>query len=423
MSGHPSPSRDLPVNLAAVGLSVLPIAFLVGAVLLLASGILQVARAGWQSGDRLLHRYLILLGAVILVVTLSHQSASSWWGMFNYLPFLGFFALFSQVTSNPARIRRCLQAIALSSIPVSLLGLGQAIWRWEGRLEVIPVVGVVKMGFVSGRPTSIFTSPNHLAVYLVIVGAIAWGLWMDRSRQSRLETGIQAIAFGLALPLLVVTTSRNGWLIALLGVFVALLVLQRWLWVGVAIAASCVPVLAAFGVPGFRAIVPATIWKRLVDSFVPGTDAYIAAITRWQMWQFARELSLERFWTGWGWQSFYYESPIPPYFEKLTHAHNLPLHIAAEGGWVVTTGLLLLWGWIGWRAWRAWWRDRSAIGFPVLGTCLALTCYWASGAMDAVYLDGRLNTLVWCLLACALSYARASEPNTGTALPYERQNA
>lgn len=421
MPARPSSSPDLPLQLAIAGLAVLPIAFFLSALLLLASGILQVKREGWQGGDRRLYQLLAVQAVAILAVTATHNTSASWLGMFNYLPFLGFFALMMQVLCTPERIRPCLQAIVASSLPVSLLGLGQAIWRWEGGLTLIPIVGVLKLRFISGRPTSVFSSPNHLAVYLVIVGAIAWGLWLARQYQPRWQTFVQVAAFSLALPLLIVTTSRNGWLIALLGVFLALMLKRRWGWLLGAIAACLMPIGAAIGVPVLRAIVPATIWQRLADSFVPGTLAYIAAATRWELWQLAWQLSLERPLTGWGWQSFgpIYQSQIPPPRELLTHVHNLPLHIAAEGGWIVALGFAILWAWMLARGWQGWYRHRgSAVEHPNLGLCLGLTCYLGSGAMDAVYLDGRFNASIWILWAAASAYGRsnqighASQPST-----------
>ncbi|MEM6445857.1 MAG: O-antigen ligase family protein [Cyanobacteria bacterium P01_D01_bin.123] len=410
VSGRTSPAPDLPLQLAIASLAILPIAFFFSALLLLTSGFLNLRQRGWQGGDRRLYQLLSLQAIAILAVTATHNTASSWLGMFNYLPFLGYFVLITQFLSRSERIRPCLQAIVTSSLPVSLLGLGQAIWGWEGRLELIPIVSVIKLRFISGRPTSVFSSPNHLAVYLVIVGAIAWGLWMARPKQLCVETVVQVVAFGIALPLLILTTSRNGWLIGLLGVFLALIIERRWRWTFGAILACLLPVGAALGFPGLRAIVPAAIWQRLIDSFVPGTLAHIAAVTRWELWQLAWQLSLERPLTGWGWQSFgqIYQSQVPPPREALTHAHNLLLNIAAGGGWALAILFLIIWGWIwlgGWQAWYRWRLQHPGIEYPILGICLALTCYFSSGFMDAVYLDGRLNVLIWTTLSCVRGFS------------------
>jgi O-antigen ligase len=392
-----------------------------------------------NKADSFLPQLLVSLAAVLVGVTVCHRSTDSWLGLFNYLPFLLVFVLTQSVLVSLQRIRRFLKAVVASSWLVSILGFGQVLWGWEGKYTFLGSLLYFKLtADHAPRPTSIFTSPNSLAIFLVMVLAIAWGLWLDteRSPDSSLkrsvgDTLLLGSAIALALPLLLLTSSRNGWLVALVGVVVILTIQQRWRWLAVLGMAGFLPIGAALNWLGLRFLVPAFIWQRLVDSFNPESQSYLSVVTRWQGWQLAAEMVRQRPWTGWGWQSFghHWQGQVPPPTQPLLHAHQLYLSIAAEGGLLVLGGFLAVWGWIVWHGWQAWYRQTwgrqisggGQSGALILGVNVALLCYFCSGLLDAIFFDGRLNALVWMVLASANRYSwwcRAEEQRRNSSVEH-----
>ncbi|MDX2270725.1 MAG: O-antigen ligase family protein [Cyanobacteriota bacterium] len=337
---------------------------------------------GWVGG----------LGVGLLGVTfLATDWSLSIPGLFNYLPFLLFFAASSQILRYPEWRLLSLQTLVAGSGWVAMLGWGQFFWHWQGEVTILgmPVLELA----ATDRPTSVFTSPNTLAVYLVVVLTLAVGLWLARPRQ-----WLAPAALVLGLPLLVATASRNGWAIACLSLVGFLLFKRMWAAFIPLGGMIGIPLLAALNWWNLRQWVPALFWQRLADAFDPQARHFGSTISRLEAWNFALEMIRQRPWQGWGWQSFpaYYNAQIPPPTELLNHSHNLYLTVAAEGGLGIAVGLVGLWGVIVGRGWR------QIQGDPVLlAVNLALLAYFASGLLDAVFFDGRINLLFWVVLAVA----------------------
>ncbi|NJK62094.1 MAG: polymerase [Synechococcaceae cyanobacterium SM2_3_1] len=373
-------------------LACLPINLLPSLVLMLGGTLNWVGQRD-KHLDRLSWMSLAAIGWVGLVTILAPDLQTSVPGSFNYWPFLLFFLPCSQVLRSAWLRLRLLQIIGVGSLLVSGLGLGQVVWGWEGRLEWGVMVVALRQ---SDRPVSIFTSANTLAIYLVLVLAIMGGLFLaGRSR------GLALLAGGMGILLLALTASRNGWGIAWVALLL-FLVLRRWWWgIGGLLGLSLMPVGAALGIPGLRWVVPQALWQRLADTIDPSAAFYSSTANRLHAWSFAVDMIQERPWQGWGWQSFaeLYRIQDPPPAELLGHCHQLYLTLAAEGGIPVLLIFLGIWGWTLMRGWQAWWQAPAAEEGVLLGVNLALVSYFMSGWLDAVYFDGRINLLVWVLLA------------------------
>lgn len=391
---------------------VLPVSLALSALLVVGGCSLAIAQRGWQA-DRRFHRLLVIATSLLLVSTAASGGIDSWVGLLNYLPFVLALALASQVLTSRQRIYRFALAIAAGSWLFSLMGLLQGIWGWHGRWSWL---GGLVYGRLSDehfpRPTSVFLSPNSMGIYLVLVLAVAWGVWRDRQSAIGVPNWLSAIipvgAVAMGLPLLVLSESRNAWLLAMFMAALALTLHRCWrLLVGLA-AATGVPVAAAANWWGLRVVVPQSIWQRLVDSVQPNSPSYISIVTRWEGWQLAASMIASKPLVGWGWQSFAQQwssqEPQPTY--PLTHAHNIYLSVTAEGGAVALLAFALIWGWPLWRGWRAWHLElrRGQSGHLILGVNFALTAYFLSGLLDAPLFDGRLNVVFWMLLAIANAY-------------------
>jgi O-antigen ligase len=330
-------------------------------------------------------------------------------GMFNYWPFLLMLPAFAAVLADrvsgtesfrvsgtescPVGRRRLAQVLVLGSGLMLLLGWGEVLWEWQGHFFLGPVWIT---GVAGGeRPAAAFTSPNILAIYLVIHLCLAAGLWLDRAdRDWPQAVGLGAV-LGLGSLLLLLTASRNGWGAGGLALVIGLALRRCWWGIGILVGIGLAGLAAAWDWPGWRAVVPRLIWSRLADTFDPQALYFSSTANRLDAWQFALQMVQERPLTGWGWQSFaaLYNAQDPP--ELLGHCHNLYLHLAAEGGIPLLLGHLILWGWILARGWQAWRRSQESV---LLGMLLALTAFFASGLLDVVMLDGRIHLLVTLLL-------------------------
>ncbi|MFS8897457.1 O-antigen ligase family protein, partial [Synechococcus sp. R3-13] len=294
---------------------------------------------------------------------------------------------------HPVGRRRLAQVLVLGSGLMLLLGWGEVLWEWQGHFFLGPVWIT---GVAGGeRPAAAFTSPNILAIYLVIHLCLAAGLWLDRAdRDWPQAVGLGAV-LGLGSLLLLLTASRNGWGVGGLALVIGLALRRCWWGIGILVGIGLAGLAAAWDWPGWRAVVPRLIWSRLADTFDPQALHFSSTANRLDAWHFALQMARERPLTGWGWQSFaaLYNAQEPP--ELLGHCHNLYLHLAAEGGIPLLLGHLILWGWILARGWQAWRRSQESV---LLGMLLALTAFFASGLLDVVMLDGRIHLLVTLLL-------------------------
>ncbi|MGY2982407.1 O-antigen ligase family protein [Thermostichus sp. OS-CIW-30] len=322
-------------------------------------------------------------------------------GMFNYWPFLLMLPAFAAVLASrgsgtescPVGRRRLAQVLVLGSGLMLLLGWGEVLWGWQGHFFWGPVWIT---GVAGGeRPAAAFTSPNTLAIYLVIHLCLAAGLWLDQADKDWPRVVGLGAVLGLGSLLLLLTASRNGWGAGGLALVIGLALRRCWWGIGILVGIGLAGLAAAWDWPGWRAVVPRLIWSRLADTFDPQALYFSSTANRLDAWQFALQMARERPLTGWGWQSFaaLYNAQDPP--ELLGHCHNLYLHLAAEGGIPLLLGHLILWGWILARGWQAWRRSQESV---LLGMLLALTAFFASGLLDVVMLDGRIHLLVTLLL-------------------------
>ncbi|MGY2766253.1 O-antigen ligase family protein [Thermostichus sp. MS-CIW-26] len=400
LSPDPLPSQPRGWLLAAAAL--IPVNLAPSLLLALVGTIQGYTRCG----GRILRDPLFGLAALLSLAAVGVAFWGEDWrlslpGMFNYWPFLLMLPAFADALASrgsgtefhPVGRRRLAQMLVLGSGLMLLLGWGEVLWEWQGHFFLGPVWIT---GVAGGeRPAAAFTSPNILAIYLVIHLCLAAGLWLDRAdRDWPQAVGLGAV-LGLGSLLLLLTASRNGWGAGGLALVIGLALRRCWWGIGILVGIGLAGLAAAWDWPGWRAVVPRLIWSRLADTFDPQALYFSSTANRLDAWQFALQMVQERPLTGWGWQSFaaLYNAQDPP--ELLGHCHNLYLHLAAEGGIPLLLGHLILWGWILARGWQAWRRSQESV---LLGMLLALTAFFASGLLDVVMLDGRIHLLVTLLL-------------------------
>ncbi|MBD2576469.1 O-antigen ligase family protein [Oscillatoria sp. FACHB-1406] len=401
-----NPGQTLPWQLLQSGLLIFPLLPALGAVAI-AIAILIVWKQQFRSIARSpVNRALGILSLLlILSACFANKPAEAFLGLANFLPFFIGFVAFSQLLRTPQQLHRIAWILAISTVPVVILGLGQMWGGWQSPQWVWAVAGwhLEPQGNPSGRMASTFMYANLLAAYLTFVFILGLGLAIStyenwrRSRQKGGQLLFLTLFLSGCLIALVLTSSRNAWgAIALC--FLAFILYRGWYWLGLAAGTAAGSVLwASFG-PSWgrkplRNVVPDFFWRRLSgEMYAPPPLPALRA----SQWQFAGEMARARPLLGWGLRNF------TPLYEAKTqfwfgHPHNLYLMLAAETGIPTLLLFCAIAGWILARAvlcLQQWQTER----FLLFSYILAFSSLMLLNGLDVTIFDPRLNTYGWLLL-------------------------
>ncbi|WP_293127286.1 O-antigen ligase [Microcoleus sp. bin38.metabat.b11b12b14.051] len=388
---HPDHRLQIPWNFAQIGMLIFPIIPILGALgifLALAGTCQQKFR---QISRRPLNLGFAILSALVVITTIfANNRIEAALGLFNFLPFFILFAAFSSLIQTPAQLRQLSWIIAISAIPVIILGLGQQFLGWSGIDQLQPIFGWVlePKGNPPGRMASVFMYANILACYLTIAFILTLGLWIEEvscqlsvvscqlavgSRHHlpmptlRLRSGrdaqcppfdfaqgempnAQFLFLSLAVlgnaVCLIFTNSRNAWGLTVLAILAFAFYAGYKKILAAVFSAVGVVFLSAFGPEPLRQllrrIIPAFFWARLTDEMFPNRPT---ATLRTTQWEFAWSMAQQRPFTGWGLRNFtpLYEAQMQQW---LGHPHSLMLMLTAETGFPTTLFLFGLVGWI-----------------------------------------------------------------------------
>ena len=400
LQDHPDRALQRHWNVIQVGLFLLPFSAFLGCVALLVTS-LDI----WRRQHKSLIRQPLNLGFLGLGVWLfvtacfAFNRQNAFLGLFNFLPFFIVFPALGVLIQTPTQLRRMAWILVITSIPVTLIGLGQLYLNWGGNPSLL--WGLIEWtippsGNPPGRMASVFTYANVLASYFVVIFVLGLGLWVS-AKQTRHWYFLGSVVL-IDTIALILTNSRNAWAIALLACL-AFALYQGWRWiVGIVAAIAGVMLGAAFApLPfqtWFRLVVPAFFWARLNDQMYG--DRPVAQLRSTQ-WKFAWSLAQQRPLTGWGLRNFtqLYEAQMHYW---LGHPHNLLLMMSAEAG---IPAALLLYGLVGWvmaqgvLALRSM-GDERLIYFTFL---MAFSACALFSLLDITLFDARINTIGWVLLA------------------------
>jgi O-antigen ligase len=340
-------------------------------------------------------------------------------GLFNLLPFFIIFAGYSALFQTIEQLRRMAWIIVIPSVPIVLTGLGQLFLGWNLKINILAVLSltIVVGGNPPGRMSSIFMYANTFAGYLVIAFILAFGLWLETFQKYRLNTqqstsnsqqptvnNLLFLTFAVITNLLglILTNSRNAWVLAVIACF-GFAIYQGWRILVAFVTAAVSSVLLAAFAPSpiaevFRKFVPALIWARLNDDMFP--DRPVAMMRKTQ-WEFALSLTEQRPWTGWGLRNF-----TQIYLQKMNiwlgHPHNLFLMMSAETGLPATILFCGLLAWIFISIFKVWvsykdiYKEDKLILFSYALVFISLILF---NTVDVSLFDLRLNVLFWLLLS------------------------
>ena len=437
---HPNPGLQFSWNCTQLGLLLLPLFPTLGAVSL---GLALLT--GLKQFQTIIHRSInqgfVVLGVVLIVTTFfAQERVVALLGLFNLLPFFLVFGVFGIIVQTTVQLRHLSWILLITSLPVNLIGFGQLFFGWSTPGEWENIFGWVLAagGNPVGRMASVFMYANIFAGYLVVVFILNLGLWLESLHKSNLHKSnlhksntkksntknpnqginlgtksssfiwgisptfiLLTIAIIFNFVALILTNSRNAWVIALLACLVYA-INQGWriLVAGVTGFASCV-LLAAFAPSAiaqfFRRIIPEFLWARFNDQMYPDRPVELMRSTQWQ---FAWSLTQQRPWTGWGLRNFtaLYQAKMQIW---LGHPHNLFLMLSAETGlpatimfcgllaWILIAGIKVFIKFVNFQ------KEGRLIFFSYLVVLGGLILF---NTVDVSIFDLRLNLIFWLIL-------------------------
>ena len=420
---HSDPKLRFSWYCLQLGLFIFPFTPALGAVGLFLSGLITFAQE-----FRKIHKYPLYRGFVffslflVITVVFAADKIAAFLGLFNLLPFFLLFIGWSRLIKTTAQLRRISWILTINSLPVLIIGMGELFLGWNTPKLWSSIFGwmLVAGGNPPNRMASTFNYANILAGYLAIVFILSLGLWLQEWRRFKTRRRGDSIEFSSPTPPLspsptpplpfltftviinfaglILTNSRNAWVIALVACL-AYAFYQGWRLIVAFVMGIATSILLAAFAPSpiaelFRKFVPAFFWARFNDQLYPDRPVALMRTTQWNV---AWDLTMQRPLTGWGLRNFsdIYEAKMNLW---LGHPHNLFLMLSAETGLVTTLLYFGLLGWIfikGVSLIRALPKQDKLIAFSYL---LVFVGWILFNTVDVTLFDFRLNTLSWLIL-------------------------
>lgn len=296
-------------------------------------------------------------------------------------------------------LRLALWAIAISSIPVCLLG----IWQAVSRVQTSPGwVDSLYFPQLTTRVFSVFESPIILGQFLAVTIPISVYLWLKSEGIQRMW--LWAIT-SLSLLTLVLTYTRGSWLAALL----ATAILISW-WSRRAMILFLVLLVVA------PLALPEVVVERFLTAFDPeyGTNRY-----RMVIWSSVLEMIGDHRLTGIGPGPEAFNMVYPHYMipgTRSLHSHNLFLQVALEAGIPGLLAFLWFFGSLALLVLRkASPRPGGKMGDMTVVVSVALGGLMIQALADFIWYSPKFMMFFWMLAGCVLASTQGAEEGTGEA--------
>ncbi len=407
----------------------LPYLFYVSFVGLFAVMLVDRFRFGRVALDPLTRNSLAIIGGLlILSCGFAENRSEALLQLANFLPFFLFFSVLPYVLQGTERMGRLALDLVIAAIPLSLLALGEYILKSTFIPRVIrrmPWVRSLRNAPHKGRAMVVFTHPNSLANYLVLILGLGLGLILyDASRGSkrleaqrygRIRRVLLYVGTFLTLVGIFCSGSRNGLVVAVIQII---------------LFCFCVQANRKMLLPGLLSVL-----GLIVGSAWLGMGQRSLDIMNWaddprpRVWSIAWDLIKERPATGWGLGNYKLEflprllaqypscwvertyKVIPSNCDDVNHPHNFWLLLGSEAGIGIMLGFSLWVGYICFRGVRCVMTGKlSRWSRSVLLAYLFAFFGCVSFAMlDVTFYDVRLNATNWLLLAGIYSATREWE--------------
>lgn len=401
-----SQSKNNDLKLLFLSLLILPFHTLTGIIILLFFSY-KIWRKNYQQISKHFLTKCLLLSSILLIIssTLANNIGEAWLGIPHFLPFFFVFLALRILITNYQYLYFIVFPIILNSLLVIFFGIAELNFGWESSLFLYRTLGwqLTGAGDPVGRLASVFPYANLAALYFVIVIIFAIALLIERRKKNSLQKldWFLIITVILNIIALVLTESRNGWIVCFLSL-VVFTVYLGWNWVlQILTVLGIIVIGASFGsFPGqniLRKIVPDFIWFRFSDQAYPNRPEAMQRVTQWN---FCFDLIGDRPFWGWGLRNFtiLYEEKMATY---LGHPHNIFLMLGAESGLINLLVLSLIIGWILSRGCLALMILKKNNNNPIIlfSFLMVIGGYIIYNLVDINLFDLRLNTIFWIILA------------------------
>ena len=310
----------------------------------------------------------------------------------SYFPLESFF-------SKPLWRRRAWIGIAFSAMITSILGILQYFF---GDLE-LRWVDVARFSDIGGRVTSLFSNPNVLAVYLLLLFPLSLSGMLQKQEETKLR-----FFFGLSaaseLLCILLTWSRGAWLGCLFALVMLLLLHGK----------------TSRRILGWS-LLPIGIWLPFLPHNIVNRFSSIATVRessiqyRIYTWQgVCRMLARHPFGIGVGEEAFFalYRNFAVSGTETVPHTHNLLLQIAVELGMggILCFGAVLV-TFFGAVLGFLYKNGKSASACSVIGGFCAILGALVMGFFDWIWYHYGLLWLFWTVLAATVGMMRDLQDN------------
>ncbi|MEL4895378.1 O-antigen ligase family protein [Crocosphaera sp. Alani8] len=431
---HLDPQLRVPWYCAQVGIFIFPVSQFSGSIFLLLSFVTVYIEKRQEIQNNSINWGFACLGFLLIItVFLSSNYIAGVKGLVNFLPYFFIFAFFSQLVQHYTQLKQLTWILFLSAFPILLLGFGQIFLEWAGPIKWGLIVNwhLHYMGNPTYRMSSVFYHANFCASYLVTVFILGLGLLLAQflrpiSLNNLIKAIILIICNSLIVIALILTHSRNAWMVTFLSCLAFILYLS-WYWLLIPVATGITIVFStAFGNFSFQnrlqSIIPIFIWGRLNDSLYPERDINTLRITQWK---FAWNFTIQSPWIGGGLGNFgyLYEAETQTF---ISHPHNLILMLTSEVGIPATLCLYSLVGWIVikgvilfkslsntytirndfFKTISKYYKSKNLkriikkeFKVIIFSYLVALLSYAIFNIFDVVIFDTRVNLLPWLLLS------------------------
>ncbi|MFN4861588.1 MAG: O-antigen ligase family protein [Pseudanabaena sp.] len=376
-------------------------------------------RHDWKAIATPINRaYFCLSVWMILTTIIAFNIGTAAGGLANFLPYFLLAAITSFVIRTPAQLIHLLWLLVFSSLYVSGFGILQAMinrpdWIFP---KVIFDSYPIPMGFSSDRRIqSIFGHFNETAVYLLTIIPIAFHFAIGKVKSiTKSQKWITLIALALGICILILTSSRNAWGLAILGFVAISLYYRQWKLVGGFALMMLLIAWAVFGQKfglggeALRSLLPEGFVNRLSSTVDPKFSDYASTANRVNAWQFALSLIYQHPIQGWGLRNFPLIAQSMGYdLRGLPHEHNFFMAIA------VGSGIPALIGFIATIIWTIWASLKSKFAQQTEGTivivAISIILCILSGWLDIVFYEPRISMLLWLLLGSIYGLAKSSQ--------------
>ncbi len=295
---------------------------------------------------------------------------------------------------SQALVKRCVAAVAASSVAVSLVGLYQ---NFFGTLAT-KWLDTQTFGDIRGRVVSTFGNPNVLGEYLILVFPLILAMMVISKRKN--ERFAYLVAAVLSCACLVFTWSRGAWLGFLLSLFVFF-----------AISGKHFVTAGLLSIPLVGAVLYFAMDTAIVHRFTNLTDS--STSYRFNIWRGVIRMLDDIGLLGIGIGEGAFRMIYPAYslsgIEAAPHSHNLFLQIVVETG-IFSLFAFLIFLFLYSQCTLSFCKNAYSSSNKTLslGFFAGMVAFLVQGMTDYVWYNYRIFLLFWMLLGLGLAHIKTA---------------